>query len=457
VKEIDMKSCLKRGNARMWCILAGAFAAAACGGEPGAWEESGADEPVGEAEGEVARDDGTPGDPGGVSGLAVRVVRSSGKYCTGTLVATGISPTARWVVTAAHCAGDDPTAVTVRKQDGTSLSVSEIWTHPLGSAYLGSVFDGPGKVDAKLLKLSANTNASANFRWSSVASASAVDGMTLYVEGYGSDVSGSVALRNGTFTGGLLVSGGKTWDTWLKLNSGTFDTEGGDSGGGSFRLSGDNLFFVGIHETVNKDTGVWAMKSWAQHIIACGGFNINNPSTSYCTPGCPCQAGQGDCDADADCASGLVCDHGVGNIGSGPDYGFPTDYDVCVPATDPPNAASGSCGTVGGCGVWKGDCNSHDECLGDLICLENVGNAIGEEPSVDVCGYPKMPGCPVYDPNDGSRNETGFRCTPECPCDVGEGDCTTDDDCRGMLVCDRGNVGQQYGYVNPDVDVCVMP
>jgi hypothetical protein len=451
-----MNSYLERGGARVWCIGMAAYAAVACGGEPSAWEESGADEPIGQAEFEVARDNGTPGDPGGVSGLAVRVNRSS-TYCTGTLVATGSPPTARWVVTAGHCAGYDPSGVTVRKQDGTNLTVSEIWTHPLASTPLGSAFNGPGKVDAKLLKLSASTSANATFRWSSVTSASALDGTTLYVEGYGSDVSGSIALRNGTFTGAPYVSDGKTWKSWLKLNSSTYDTEGGDSGGGSFRRDAIDLFFVGIHETTNKDTGVWTMKSWAQRIMACGGFNINNPSASYCTPGCPCQAGQGDCDTDADCQSGLVCDHGIGSIGSGPDYGFPADYDVCVPATDPPNAASGSCATVGGCGVWKGDCNSHDDCLGDLICLNDIGNAIGEASSVDVCGYPNMPGCPFYDPNDGSRDETSGRCTPDCPCDVGEGDCNTDSDCRGMLICDRGNVGQQYGYANPDVDVCVMP
>ncbi|MEQ1506846.1 MAG: lamin tail domain-containing protein [Myxococcota bacterium] len=32
----------------------------------------------------------------------------------------------------------------------------------------------------------------------------------------------------------------------------------------------------------------------------------------YCTPGCPCARGEGDCDADSECASGLTCASNVG-------------------------------------------------------------------------------------------------------------------------------------------------
>lgn len=415
---------------------------ACSGGDPDSLEEL-----TGSSTEEVARVNGTPGNAGGVSGLAVRV-NFPGSYCSGTLVGAGNPPTARWVITAAHCGGGtpDPSEISISKQGGGTVTPVRVWTHPLGTHFLGSGFDGPGKVDARLLELSTATSATATFLWSDAASASNLDGLTVVAEGYGSDVSGSVALRNGAFTARV-----HELESNLRLSSSVFTTEGGDSGGGTWHLSNGELLFVGVHQASNKDTGVWAMRDWAQRVVECGGFDLNNPSENYCSEACPCQAGQGDCDSDSDCGPGLFCAENVGT-----DYGYPSGWEICLPITTPSNTNSGSCAAVGGCGPWQGDCNSHDDCLGDLVCRNSVGNAIGATQGVDVCDYPKMPTCPNYDDNDGSRNTTSGRCTPECPCSVGEGDCDTDADCRGMLVCEQG-VGLEFGYSSSGVDVCVKP
>ena len=34
-------------------------------------------------------------------------------------------------------------------------------------------------------------------------------------------------------------------------------------------------------------------------------------------------------------------------------------------------------------------------------------------------------------------------CNPQCPCDIGEGDCDTNLDCKDGLVC-KNNIGDQY-------------
>ena len=53
----------------------------------------------------------------------------------------------------------------------------------------------------------------------------------------------------------------------------------------------------------------------------------------YCTAACPCGTGEGDCDSDAECKSGLKCKHDVGSS-----YGVTSTVDVCGSgsATPPP-------------------------------------------------------------------------------------------------------------------------
>jgi len=83
-------------------------------------------------------------------------------------------------------------------------------------------------------------------------------------------------------------------------------------------------------------------------VPACSG---TSGGKDFCV-GCLCATGQGDCDGNAQCASGLVC--GVDN---GPNFGLPTGYDVCVPphcsnkvrdADETGVDSGGSCGTGGG-------------------------------------------------------------------------------------------------------------
>lgn len=52
-------------------------------------------------------------------------------------------------------------------------------------------------------------------------------------------------------------------------------------------------------------------------------------SASYCSGVGPlCTTGQGDCDSDSECASGLVC-----GSDNGPQFALPAKYDVCVPGS----------------------------------------------------------------------------------------------------------------------------
>ena len=55
-----------------------------------------------------------------------------------------------------------------------------------------------------------------------------------------------------------------------------------------------------------------------------GTSDIFQPGPDWCRDYGPCPEGQGDCDGDAECQSGLICAQDVGA-----DYGWPAGRDVC--------------------------------------------------------------------------------------------------------------------------------
>ena len=90
---------------------------------------------------------------------------------------------------------------------------------------------------------------------------------------------------------------------------------------------------------------------------------------NYCSVECPCDVGGGDCDSDAECVSGLYCARNVGA-----DYGFRRRRDVCeldchVGRLGGRNYCSAACP----CREGEGDCDSDSECRTGLIWAENVG------------------------------------------------------------------------------------
>lgn len=162
----------------------------------------------------------------------------------------------------------------------------------------------------------------------------------------------------------------------------------------------------------------------------CAGLGCTDGACNPCTgPKCPeqnpiippghehycrdkkCAEGQGDCDYSTDCQEGLICAEDVG-----PKYGFSQKTDVCEKNSgsvelQPEPKPIGEC--VGKLGL------NNDE----LVCKE------------------MKPG------------DWGY-CTPKRRCNVGEGDCNTNDDCKQGLIC--------LQRVDPNtginlIDYCVNP
>ncbi|ACY16136.1 hypothetical protein [Haliangium ochraceum] len=101
-----------------------------------------------------------------------------------------------------------------------------------------------------------------------------------------------------------------------------------------------------------------------------------------CHPGCPCDHSEGDCDTDADCLPGLICLHDAGFA-----FGYEDDeVDVCSNVC--PELGVGAwnyCSPECPCSAGEGDCESDDDCAPGLRCVSDIGPAFGFQREVDVC------------------------------------------------------------------------
>ncbi len=195
------------------------------------------------------------------------------------------------------------------------------------------------------------------------------------------------------------------------------------------------------------------VQTWAAGIMSsCGALVVGGDTyNEFCSPACPCTHGGPDCDSDAECSAGNVC---IDN--NGPSFGFGSDWDICVKAEceslTPGNDDYCSAGCP--CGYGGGDCDyegTDGQCQEGLTCVANVGPAFGKKPTTDVC---VSAACPKRTAADYVFGGNSY-CTPQCPCGVGGGDCdpTPAGGCMGNLVCNN-NVGAAFG-LPPGHDVCV--
>ncbi len=193
-------------------------------------------------------------------------------------------------------------------------------------------------------------------------------------------------------------------------------------------------------------------------------FDVTFWDWSFCSASGPCDMGEGDCDSDAECKGFLICNTtsvAVNRYGAPYIAGGSSSGDVCTTPYSERDDGAVQCGGFNWdrckdidcpCGAGSGDCEP-GECPGGLTCGTDNGPAFGQGQTYDLCVHPRPPGCAAYD-----RSVLDWSlCTPDCPCSFGEGDCDTDADCIGDLVCGQNVSGSFLGYSQSDVDLCVHP
>jgi RHS repeat-associated protein len=175
-----------------------------------------------------------------------------------------------------------------------------------------------------------------------------------------------------------------------------------------------------------------------------GASGSANGQSDYCNDSAhKCDVGEGDCDSNAQCVSGLVCVSGYG-----PRYGLASNVDVCMPnsckdgvlspgetAIDCGGGGCGPCaplcssGTLGSqtycaqagsclCGAGQGDCDSEAECQPGMKCVARAG-AFELADTIEVC----EPSFCTNNVLDSASGETGVDCGGPCgPCFGGDFD-----------------------------------
>lgn len=137
----------------------------------------------------------------------------------------------------------------------------------------------------------------------------------------------------------------------------------------------------GVQDAASGETGIDDGGPCGTRASSCSG---TPGSTDFCV-GCLCASGEGDCDSDAECTSGLVC-----GLNNGLKFGLPKAFDLCVPAhctNKVLDAASGETGVdVGGaCGTAPPACgdgivNGSEACddgINDgVVCSADCSSAI---------------------------------------------------------------------------------
>jgi len=192
-------------------------------------------------------------------------------------------------------------------------------------------------------------------------------------------------------------------------------------------LFGETALFGKANETFAFITGPSACPEETEQPKGCQGGN------GCCSLELPCGLGEGDCDSNEDCEGSLKC--GIDNC-QGP---FFTDGQDCC--SDKCYGGSSCCSEEYPCGLGEGDCDSNSECRGDLRCgTNNCANGTTFADGDDCC----------TEKCDGGDS----CCTEEYPCGEDEGDCDSDSDCTGELVCGSNNCPKGTTFEDGD-DCCV--
>lgn len=424
------------------------------------FETSGSDERPSELT--QAMDTGTPGT---LTGLVARVRRNRGNICSGGFLpftdpSSSSSPDSTWVITANHCIDQDnqPTIsseYSVVTNTGQVVQVDGHYFHPFSERDFENLPTSTlplGRVDMVLLHLAEPAHLPANSKRMLFELSNSAPFNGLFLES--ADLQGTGWIAN------YQKGRGTPSTTYLSRMGIDFDVDDGDSGGLAYMNFDLNVWFnQGLVSSFGNDftlTHSSFYREWVMDVINCKRrpFSVTEPTQDYCSTTCKCGPGEGDCDSDSECESGLTCQPNAGDK-----VGLPTRYDICLEPGRQSSNSSGYCESIGGCQIYEGDCNSNTDCLGNLVCRENIGYAVGLKDSVDVCDLPRQPNGLRFNRNGGStRDNASGRCTVDNPCGLGDGDCDSSnhDTCRGYLKC-KANVGTHFGFTEPSVDVCVHP
>ncbi len=307
------------------------------------------------------------------------VVGSSAFICSGGLLNdTDGSSTIPYLLTANHCFSTTSSANSLQAFFQFSTSCGGSCFNPSGAVPTvnGSTLLSTGSAaDYTFVRLNGSApSGSTLLGWTSAAVAFS-NGNSLFRVHHPKGAPQSYSTSNVNTTVGTCTGWTRGNRIYQSKNFGA--TEGGSSGSPVLNSSGQVVGQLsgacgsnpgnacGSAATVDGALAAY-FSNVSQYLNpATGGCNVGaNGGGSFCTNSCKCDAGEGDCDSDAQCNTGLVCASNVG-----PNYGFLSWVDVCE-APSNPNSCSGNCGSRAPGGCWcDSACASFGDCCSDKFSI----------------------------------------------------------------------------------------
>ena len=120
---------------------------------------------------------------------------------------------------------------------------------------------------------------------------------------------------------GVVVDRGEWWSSMYGLSK-------GQPGGDEIIEVYDSVGFWMYLEIIGTDELWVGVDGWYYKTRKTDRPVLSAGHDDYCQVMGPCSAGQGDCDSDSECQSGLTCAEDVGAA-----YGFAADSNVCMAAS----------------------------------------------------------------------------------------------------------------------------
>jgi hypothetical protein len=162
---------------------------------------------------------------------------------------------------------------------------------------------------------------------------------------------------------------------------------------------------------------------------------------------------EGDCGNDTQCSDNLICFHRNEFEPVPGCYGQGTaamDYCVVSPSSSPSTSASPTQPGIGLCG----DCTSDFDCKDGLVCWQRDKYGY----SIPGCGYMDDYGQYVSYCVEDKKKLRGYNWNPDYKLGMCEGDCDSDLDCYGNLVCFKREYYEAVpgciGYGRESFDYC---
>jgi len=194
--------------------------------------------------------------------------------------------------------------------------------------------------------------------------------------------------------------------------------------------------------------------------------SLNAKGVTGCTDKKKCGACEGDCDADADCKTGLKCFQRNGKVHiHGCDKGGAGDvnnWDYCVNPSLLVNKGGSGCTKKKPCTECQGDCDRDSDCKGAMKCHQRnkktkvptcKSGGKGDVNNYDFCYSPQ-----------GLQHKGWSGCTPKKKCAACHGDCDSDKDCKTGLKCFQRNgftaihgCDKGGSHDTKDYDFCINP